>query len=166
MGLVRRDQETRRRRCSNIGDDERHRDRPQPPSARRVAAGRHRFLCRSSSTMHTASRRRRFANSKPSRSPQTSPYLWNETLLSLCCILHLGQAGLHITCQVGYDSQHPLDQHKLAPVMHFVLLDGKDHFKPALVGRGATLWHAHTFRQEFLREPFHPLGPLFSIAAQ
>ncbi len=31
-----------------IGDDERHRDRPQPPSARRVAAGRHRFLCRSS----------------------------------------------------------------------------------------------------------------------
>ena len=29
-----------------IGDDEEHRDRPQPPSARRVAAGRHRFLCR------------------------------------------------------------------------------------------------------------------------
>ncbi|MDA2930032.1 hypothetical protein MYX84_08825, partial [Acidobacteria bacterium AH-259-O06] len=27
--------------------------RPQPPSARRVAAGRRRFLCRSSSTMHT-----------------------------------------------------------------------------------------------------------------
>ena len=36
-----------------IGDDERHRDRPQPPSARRVAAGRHRFLCRSSSVMYT-----------------------------------------------------------------------------------------------------------------
>ncbi len=36
----------------DIGDDERHRDRPQPPSARRVAAGRHRFLCRSSSAMH------------------------------------------------------------------------------------------------------------------
>ena len=30
----------------DIGDDERHRGRPQPPSARRVAAGRHRFLCR------------------------------------------------------------------------------------------------------------------------
>ena len=29
------------------------RDRPQPPSARRVAAGRHQFLCHSSSTMHT-----------------------------------------------------------------------------------------------------------------
>jgi len=27
-----------------------------------------------------ASRRRRFANSTPSRSPQTSPYLWSETL--------------------------------------------------------------------------------------
>ena len=26
------------------------------------------------------SRRRRFANSTPSRSPQTSPYLWSETL--------------------------------------------------------------------------------------
>ncbi len=26
------------------------------------------------------SRRRRFANSTPSRSPQTSPYLWNEAL--------------------------------------------------------------------------------------
>ncbi len=37
----------------DIGDDERHRDRPQPPSARRVAAGRHRFLCRSSSVMYT-----------------------------------------------------------------------------------------------------------------
>ncbi len=37
----------------DIGDDERHRGRPQPPSARRVAAGRHRFLCSSSSEMHT-----------------------------------------------------------------------------------------------------------------
>ena len=27
-----------------------------------------------------ASRRRRFANSTPSRSPQTPPYFWNETL--------------------------------------------------------------------------------------
>jgi hypothetical protein len=30
--------------------------------------------------MSLASRRRRFANSTPSRSPQTSPYLWSETL--------------------------------------------------------------------------------------
>ncbi len=37
----------------DIGDDERHRGRPQPPSARRVAAGRHRFLCPSFSAMHT-----------------------------------------------------------------------------------------------------------------
>jgi hypothetical protein len=37
----------------DIGDDEGHRDRPQPPSARRVAAGRHRFLCFSSSTIYT-----------------------------------------------------------------------------------------------------------------
>ena len=37
----------------DIGNDERHRDRPQPPSARRVAAGRHRFLWLSSSTMHS-----------------------------------------------------------------------------------------------------------------
>jgi len=37
----------------DIGDDERHRGRPQPPSARRVATGRHRFLCPSSSEMHT-----------------------------------------------------------------------------------------------------------------
>ena len=29
-----------------IGDDERHRDRLQSPSAQRVAAGWHRFLCR------------------------------------------------------------------------------------------------------------------------
>jgi len=58
------------------------RDRPQPPSARRVAAGRHRFLCRSSSTMSLTSRRRRFVNSTPSRSPQTSPYLWSGTLNS------------------------------------------------------------------------------------
>ena len=43
----------RRRRCRDIGDDERHRDRLQPPSARRVAAGRHRFLCPSSSAMRT-----------------------------------------------------------------------------------------------------------------
>ena len=52
MGLARRDQGARRRRCRDIDDDERHRGRPQPPSARRVAAGRHQFLCRSSSTMH------------------------------------------------------------------------------------------------------------------
>ncbi len=44
---------------AHIGDDERHRDRPQSPSARRVAAGRHRFLC---------------------CSQQALPYLWNETL--------------------------------------------------------------------------------------
>jgi len=37
----------------DIGDDERHRDDPQPPSARRVAAGRYQFLCRSSSVMYT-----------------------------------------------------------------------------------------------------------------
>jgi hypothetical protein len=37
----------------SIGDDERHRDRPQYPSAQRVAAGQHRFLCRFSSTMHS-----------------------------------------------------------------------------------------------------------------
>jgi hypothetical protein len=30
----------------DIGDDERHRDHPQPPSAQRVAAGRHQFFCR------------------------------------------------------------------------------------------------------------------------
>jgi hypothetical protein len=36
-----------------IGDDERHRDRLQSPSAQRVAAGWHRFLCRSSSVMYT-----------------------------------------------------------------------------------------------------------------
>ena len=80
MGLARRDQGARRRRCRDIGDDERHRGRPQPPSARRVAAGRHRFLCRSSSTMSQTSRRRCFANSTPSRSPQTSWYSWDETL--------------------------------------------------------------------------------------
>ncbi len=34
-----------------IGDDERHRDRLQSPSAQRVAAGWHRFLCRFSSAM-------------------------------------------------------------------------------------------------------------------
>ncbi len=59
---------------------ERRRDRPQPPSARRVAAGQHRFLCRSSSTMSLTSRRRRFANSTPSHSPQMSWYSWDETL--------------------------------------------------------------------------------------
>ena len=36
-----------------IDDDERHRDRPQPPSDRRVASRRHRLLCRSSSVMYT-----------------------------------------------------------------------------------------------------------------
>jgi len=80
MGLGRGDQGARRRRCRDIGDDERRRDRPQPPSARRVAAGRHRFLCRSFSTMSLTSRRRRFANSTPSRSPQTLPYSWDKTL--------------------------------------------------------------------------------------
>ena len=64
----------------DIGDDERHKDQPQPPLAQRVAAGRRRFLCPSSSTMSLTSRRRRFANSTPSRSPQTSPYLWDEAL--------------------------------------------------------------------------------------
>jgi hypothetical protein len=38
MGLARGDQGARRRRCRDIGDDERHRDRPQPPSARRVTS--------------------------------------------------------------------------------------------------------------------------------
>ena len=39
MGLARRGREERRRRCRDIGDDERQRDYPQPPSARRVGAG-------------------------------------------------------------------------------------------------------------------------------
>jgi len=38
MGLARGDQGARRRRCRDIGDDERHRDHPQSPSAQRVAA--------------------------------------------------------------------------------------------------------------------------------
>ena len=80
MGLGSGDQGARRRRCRDLGDDERHRDQPQPPSAQRVAAGQRRFLCLSSSTMSLTLRRRRFANSTPSRSPQTSPYLWNEAL--------------------------------------------------------------------------------------
>ena len=40
MRLARRGREERRRRCRDIGDDERQRDRPQSPSARRVGAGR------------------------------------------------------------------------------------------------------------------------------
>jgi len=53
MGLARGGQGARRRRCRDIGDDERHRDRPQAPLAQRVAAGQHRFLYRFSSTMYT-----------------------------------------------------------------------------------------------------------------
>ena len=51
-GLAKGDQGARRRRCRDIGNDQRHRGRPQPSSARRVAAGRHQFLCRSSSAIH------------------------------------------------------------------------------------------------------------------
>ena len=40
MGFARRGREERRRRCRDIGDDERQRDRPQLPSARRVGARR------------------------------------------------------------------------------------------------------------------------------
>ena len=39
-----------------------------------------RWLCRSSSTMARHGVRRRFAPSTPSRSPQTSSYLWKEAL--------------------------------------------------------------------------------------
>ncbi len=44
MRLGRRGREERRSRCRDIDDDERQRDRPQPPSARRVGAGRAHLL--------------------------------------------------------------------------------------------------------------------------
>ncbi len=46
---MRRGQGARRRRCRDIVDDELRRDRPQPPSAQKVAAGRpHLLRCSSS----------------------------------------------------------------------------------------------------------------------
>ena len=48
MGLVRRGGGDVR----DIDDDEEHRDRPQSSLAQRVAAGRHRFLCRFFSAIH------------------------------------------------------------------------------------------------------------------
>src|SRR5438093_8200844 len=52
MGLARRGRGAMRRRCSFIADESRRRDRPQPPSAQRVAAKRPRLRCRSSVTMN------------------------------------------------------------------------------------------------------------------
>src|SRR5437867_8703058 len=52
MGLARRGRGAMRRRCSFIADESRRRDRPQPPSALRVAAERLRLRCRSSLTMN------------------------------------------------------------------------------------------------------------------
>ena len=65
------------RTSATTSDTEITRNPHQPEGWRRDG---NQFLCRFSSTMSLTSRRRRFANSTPSRSPQTSPYLWNETL--------------------------------------------------------------------------------------
>jgi hypothetical protein len=35
---------------------------------------------------------------------------------------HGCHALLHLGCQMGHDTQHPLDQHQLTAVMHFVFL--------------------------------------------
>jgi hypothetical protein len=48
LARLRREEEAMSR---HIVDDEKRRDRPHPPSALRVAAGRPRLLCRSSSAM-------------------------------------------------------------------------------------------------------------------
>ncbi len=53
---------------------------PATPISPKGGGGTASILCRSSSTMSQTSRRRCFANSTPSRSPQTSWYSWDETL--------------------------------------------------------------------------------------
>ena len=42
-----------------------------------------------------------------------------------------GQAGLHLASQMRYDTHHPLYEHQLAPVVHFMFFDRKDHFETA-----------------------------------
>ena len=87
MGFARRDQG--RRRKTMLGHLRRRptgslrpncRDRPQPPSALRVATGQSRLLCRASSTMARHGVRQSLREFDPSRSPQTLPYLRSSVL--------------------------------------------------------------------------------------
>ena len=41
-------------------------------------------------------------------------------------------AGLHLASQVRHDPHDPLNEHQLAPVVHFMFFDRKDHFETAL----------------------------------
>jgi competence protein ComEC len=77
--------------------------------------------------MHMTSRRRRFANSTPSRSPQTSWYSWDETLTMLdrlktfclfnpCFLLALGASAVLGSCHEVNRPQVPLKDDRLTQV--------------------------------------------------
>ena len=54
----------------------------------------------------------------------------------------------------------------LAAVMHFVLLHGKEHVEAGAGGRRSSRGHGYDLAQEFVVEPFHPLGPRLAIGRQ
>src|ERR1700687_2956268 len=77
---------------------------------------------------------------------------------SRCLIsgLHRGHARLALTSQVRHYSEHPLHDHELRSMMHFMLLHPQDHLETGLVGRRHSRWHSHTFTQKIVREAFQP----------
>ena len=95
MGLARRDQGARRRRCGDIVDDEQRRDRPQPPCALRVPAAREHLLCWRSSTMPPHRLRRAALHLLPRRSERGLLHFHRGLLEHLMEPVHSGIGGIN-----------------------------------------------------------------------
>src|SRR5580658_2376127 len=63
-----------------------------------------------------------------------------------------------------YHTHHPLYEHQLAPVMHLMFFDGKDHFESAFCCRSHPCGHLNPLTQEIFRQSFEPSSPFLARA--
>lgn len=83
-----------------------------------------------------------------------APGLWVG--LGFGCGGHSGSAFLGYARQVWRDAEHPLDQHELTPVVHFLLFDRKQHVEVRAGGWAAAGRHGNGAAEEVVGEGFYP----------
>src|SRR5208283_320970 len=65
-----------------------------------------------------------------------------------------------------HHTHHPLYQHQLAPVVHLMFLDRKDHFETALGCWSHPCTHLDSLAEEAVRKSLEPTSPFLARAAK
>ncbi len=74
-----------------------------------------------------------------------------------------GHASLAFASQVRRNTQHALDQHKLAAVVHLMLLHARQHVETRAAGRSSARRQGYALAQEVVWQRLDRLGILLTL---